>query len=161
MGDGTGVGRDAITHVAISLGNGLTIEARGRAWGVGVFSATRGFDFAGKIPGLDYFSHEAPPPPRVPTRPLKYARGDKGPHVDFARAMLNIVQKFRKGRKINMTGPVDDEFIAAVKEFQTACGAFLKFTTGSSKPFDKPTGQMGALTTKALSDWVRETLRHK
>lgn len=42
-------------HVAISRGDGKTIEARGKDYGVGVFSATRdGFDAAGLIPGVDY-----------------------------------------------------------------------------------------------------------
>lgn len=42
-------------HVAISLGDGRTIEARGRAYGVGVFSAYgRGFNHAGRVPGLTY-----------------------------------------------------------------------------------------------------------
>src|SRR5688500_7661368 len=51
VGDGTGVGRDAITHVAWSLGDGTTVEARGSAWGVGVWPAADRFDFAGLIPG--------------------------------------------------------------------------------------------------------------
>lgn len=42
-------------HVAVSLGDGTTIEARGRAWGVGVFPSTgRTWTHAGTIPGLDY-----------------------------------------------------------------------------------------------------------
>lgn len=46
-----------IGHVAISLGNGATIEARGKAAGTGVFSAynkngTCRFNKAGKIPEL-------------------------------------------------------------------------------------------------------------
>lgn len=54
VGDGTGVGRDAITHVAWSLGDGTTIEARGSRWGVGTWPAGNRFDFAGLIPGVDY-----------------------------------------------------------------------------------------------------------
>ncbi len=42
-------------HVAISRGNGTTIEARGKAYGVGVFSAKgRPWTHAGLIPGVDY-----------------------------------------------------------------------------------------------------------
>jgi cell wall-associated NlpC family hydrolase len=45
----------AYDHVAISLGDGRTIEAKGRQYGVGVFPATsRGWTAAGKVPGLDY-----------------------------------------------------------------------------------------------------------
>jgi cell wall-associated NlpC family hydrolase len=39
-------------HVAISLGNGKTIEARGRAYGTGVFDAGDRFNYAGMIPGM-------------------------------------------------------------------------------------------------------------
>lgn len=42
-------------HVAMSLGNGITIEARGVAYGVGVFSVEgRGWTHAGLVPGLSY-----------------------------------------------------------------------------------------------------------
>lgn len=44
-------GRASIQHVAISLGDGNTIEARGTRYGVGVFSARRGFDHAGLLAG--------------------------------------------------------------------------------------------------------------
>lgn len=60
VGDGTGVGRQAITHVAWSLGNGTTIEARGAKWGVGTWAAGRRFQFAGLLPGIDH----RPPTPR-------------------------------------------------------------------------------------------------
>lgn len=43
------------THVALSLGNGQTIEARGRAYGIGVFSAHgRGWTSGGAVPGVTY-----------------------------------------------------------------------------------------------------------
>lgn len=54
VGDGVGVGRDAITHVAWSLGDGTTIEARGSKWGVGSWPSASRFDFAGLVPGVDY-----------------------------------------------------------------------------------------------------------
>jgi cell wall-associated NlpC family hydrolase len=42
-------------HVAMSLGNGMTIEARGKAFGVGIFATDkRGWTHAGLIPGLAY-----------------------------------------------------------------------------------------------------------
>lgn len=41
-------------HIAVSLGDGRTIEARGRAYGVGSFQATGRFERAGLIPGLRY-----------------------------------------------------------------------------------------------------------
>jgi len=39
-------------HVAISLGDGRSIEARGRRYGVGIFNAEGRFHTAGWIPGL-------------------------------------------------------------------------------------------------------------
>lgn len=156
FGDGRGSGRDAITHVAISLGNGLTVEARGSKWGVGTWSAERGFDFAVLVPGVDYTKTQTT---TAPARPLRFTMGDKGPHVDFARAMLNIVKELRKGREIEMTGPVDKEFIAAVKEFQVFCRDFLVLTSGNPGPFANPTGGLGPITQDALGDWALEVLK--
>lgn len=57
-----GIARPAQSHVAISLGDGRTIEARGAAYGVGVFTAIgRGWTHASLIPGVDYSTgHETP-----------------------------------------------------------------------------------------------------
>ena len=42
-------------HVAISLGDGRTIEAKGSKYGVGIFSAhNRGWTTGGLIPGMRY-----------------------------------------------------------------------------------------------------------
>jgi len=46
-------GEPAHAHVAISLGNGKTIEAKGHAYGVGVFDAGDRFNYAGMIPGMN------------------------------------------------------------------------------------------------------------
>ena len=45
-------GEPAVAHVAISLGNGMTMEAKGHAYGVGVFQAGDRFNYAGMIPGM-------------------------------------------------------------------------------------------------------------
>jgi cell wall-associated NlpC family hydrolase len=47
-----GGGRPSHAHVAISLGNGRTIEARGRSYGVGSFDAGNRFQYAAVVPGL-------------------------------------------------------------------------------------------------------------
>jgi hypothetical protein len=48
-------GRPSSAHVAWSLGDGTTIEARGTKWGVGTWSAYgRGWTHAGLLPGIDY-----------------------------------------------------------------------------------------------------------
>lgn len=67
VGDGTGSGRDAITHVAFSLGDGTTIEARGSKWGVGCWPSANRFDFAATIPGVDYGGATAPQSARSTT----------------------------------------------------------------------------------------------
>ena len=41
-------------HVAISLGDGRTIEARGRNYGVNIFNAAGRFTSAGLVPGMTY-----------------------------------------------------------------------------------------------------------
>jgi len=47
-------------HVAVSQGNGKTIEARGAAYGVGQWSANgRGWTHAGLVPGMDYGAKES------------------------------------------------------------------------------------------------------
>lgn len=63
VGDPDVGGRPASAHVAWSLGNGTTIEARGSRWGVGVFTAlNRGWTHAALIPGVDH----TPTPVKVP-----------------------------------------------------------------------------------------------
>jgi cell wall-associated NlpC family hydrolase len=44
--------RPSLAHVAISLGNGKTIEARGTSYGVNEFPAAGRFQYAGVIPGM-------------------------------------------------------------------------------------------------------------
>jgi hypothetical protein len=97
-----------------------------------------------------------------PGQPKPYNLGDKGANVDFARGMLNIVQKYRKGKRIKMTGPVDGEFIAAVKEFQYFCEGFIQYTSKGKKHFGNGppfTGIMGSVTQAALANWVKEALK--
>jgi cell wall-associated NlpC family hydrolase len=45
-------GEPPVAHVAISLGNGTTMEAKGHAYGVGIFQAGDRFNYAGMIPGM-------------------------------------------------------------------------------------------------------------
>lgn len=108
MGDGTGSGRDAITHVAVSLGNGYTIEARGSKWGVGVWTADRGFDFASKLPGVQYGRGTSVPAEAQARQVL--ALGDRGNDVRFAQAMFNIIipeiapQGYTNGEQLKVDG---------------------------------------------------------
>lgn len=60
-------------HVAVNLGNGKTIEARGRAYGVGIFSAAnRGWTAAAKVPGMTYGAAPKPPATTAPRWPGRY-----------------------------------------------------------------------------------------
>lgn len=48
------IGAGGSSHVAWSLGDKTTIEARGSAWGVGTWAAAGRFQLAGLLPGIDY-----------------------------------------------------------------------------------------------------------
>lgn len=72
-GDPFGAGRPGDAHVAVSMGDRkATVEARGRAFGLGVFGAVtaRRWTHAGLVPGLDYASR----PPVVRARPTRVVR---------------------------------------------------------------------------------------
>jgi cell wall-associated NlpC family hydrolase len=57
-------------HVAVSLGNGKTIEARGRNYGVGVFTAYgRDWTSGAKVPGMSYGAPPKPPSTTAPKWP--------------------------------------------------------------------------------------------
>ncbi len=122
VGDGKGVGRDAITHVAFSLGNMLTIEARGRKWGVGTWSAPGRFNFAGRLPGVDYSGSA-----KGPTQPLKLRRGAKGKAVEFLQAMLNIVRK-PTAPELVVDGDFGSKTETAVRAFQSGFNALAEAT---------------------------------
>ena len=75
-------------HVAVSLGNGNTIEALGKQYGVGIFSATknRTFNRAALVPGLDYGYgdeevYEPAPPEEAKVEPPALADGSEGKEV--------------------------------------------------------------------------------
>lgn len=45
---------DDVPHVAMSAGDGMTVEARGHAWGIGSWGSPGRFQAAALIPGVDY-----------------------------------------------------------------------------------------------------------
>ncbi|MEV6344850.1 peptidoglycan-binding protein [Actinoplanes sp. NPDC051851] len=58
--------RPSSAHVAVSLGNQSTIEARGTDWGVGCWTvADRGWTHTALVPGIRYAA-PLPPPPADP-----------------------------------------------------------------------------------------------
>lgn len=117
VGDGTGVGRDAITHVAVSLGDGTTIEARGRAWGVGTWGAAGRFGWAGTIPGLQYVP-ASPKPPTNQGGGIGIMPGSDGSAIKFLQSMLSIIRKHNKRSPITADGVYGNQTKAAVSEFQ-------------------------------------------
>lgn len=56
-------------HVAVSLGDGMTIEARGAAWGIGSWPAAGRFQSAALVPGFNYPKGNA-----VTTAPARLVR---------------------------------------------------------------------------------------
>jgi cell wall-associated NlpC family hydrolase len=131
VGDGTGTGRNAITHVAISLGDGTTIEARSARFGVGSWTAyNRGFRYGGLVPGISY-TVKRPPVTPLPTQPA----------VDLV-AIKNAVDWART--QILKAGSRGD----AVRILQTQ----INNLTGRGLRVD---GVFGPTTTKAVTDFQR------
>lgn len=125
VGDGTGSGRDAITHVAVSLGNMLTIEARGKKWGVGTWSSPGRFGFAGLIPGVTYGGQLNG---SLPSRPVGLTPGTMNSKaVEFLQAMLNIIKPSSRPA-LKADGDYGDKTAGAVRAFQTDFNALAKAT---------------------------------
>jgi hypothetical protein len=111
--------RTKVHHVVISLGDGTTIEARGRAWGVGCWAVSgRAFDGAGLVPGLTYV--------RAPTgTPVNQGGGvgiqpySSGKAIAFLQAMLNIIRVHNKRSPIAVDGVYGNATKAAVAEVQS------------------------------------------
>lgn len=121
VGDGTGTGRDAITHVAWSLGDGTTIEARGKAWGVGVFPSAGRFDYAGLIPGAAYGRPKVAPTKQPAARPV-LRRGSRGVAVEYLQTVLRK-RGFRglDGKLIAVDGKYGPSTEAVVVSVQLWC----------------------------------------
>ena len=148
-GDGTGVGRDAITHVAGSLGDGTTIEARGRKWGVGTWSGVGRFNFAGLIPGVRYGSGW---PPATVNRGggVQLLPGAAGQAVTFLQNMLNITRAHTHKPLITVDGIYGAQTTAAVVEFQRAQNAVTR------RAALEVTGRANPATCQAIAYWVHQ-----
>jgi cell wall-associated NlpC family hydrolase len=108
-------------HVAVSLGNGSTIEARGRAYGVNVFSA-RGRDWtsAGLIRGLKY--RRPPHSPHVPTPPWpgRYLMQPPTMEGDDVRAWQQRMRE--RSYAIDVDGAYGPQTDGVCRKFQQAAG---------------------------------------
>lgn len=113
-------------HVVISRGDGTTIEARGRLYGVGNFPATgRPWTHAARIPGVDYSQHPAPQP--VPkseedddVRYLYWVTGAKGTFwvtdLIWTRKILGTTDLgYVKDRAVDL-GEVHPDFHTSIKQ---------------------------------------------
>lgn len=120
-------------HVAVSLGNGSTMEAHSKATGCGVFSATQGrrWTHSARLPGLVYGAPAPPPPaasPNVDWAALAAAvtfckaksilrRGDVNDCVKFAQVGINRIS----GRGLVVDGQFGPATEDAVRDLQRWC----------------------------------------
>lgn len=131
IGDGRGVGRNAITHVAFSRGDGTTSEARSARYGVGSFSVqNRGWSFAGLIPGVDHGAKAKPATPaqlagEVDLHAIARALDDAqrhtlrlGSHGDPVKWCQALVNNRVQGLALAVDGAFGDATDAGVRWFQ-------------------------------------------
>lgn len=119
-------GRPDGAHVAVSLGNGSTIEARGRDWGVGSWDAERrGWTHAGLIPGVEYATPpNAPQPGGTPSDQPAWS----GRYLTQPPAMSGTdVQQWQeqmaaRGYAIDVDGEYGPDSEKACREFQAEAG---------------------------------------
>lgn len=117
-------------HVAVSLGNGSTIEARGRAYGVNVFNATgRDWTAAGLIPGLIY-EPSAPPPPTnlYPPWPGRYLMSPPAMRGNDVRLWQEHMKQ--RGWKLGVDGVYGPASKEACLKFQKEKGLKIDGVVG-------------------------------
>ena len=114
-------------HIVISRGDGTTIEARGRNYGVGVFTAARrGFTRAGLVKGIDYSNIVASPIVNWVTiaqaieksKKQILKKGDVGDAVKFLQVGLNNIS----GRGLAINGMFGTDTDQAVRDLQRWVG---------------------------------------
>jgi Putative peptidoglycan binding domain len=141
-------GRPAKAHVAVSLGNGSTIEARGSDWGVGSWDVHgRGWTHAGLVPGLDYRPPaEAPTPGRrpnpLPAWPGRFLTQPPAMPGDDVRRWQEALA--RRGTAIAVDGVYGPESERACRDLQRAAGLRVDGIVGPAtwtatfQPADRP-----------------------
>ncbi len=130
--------RPDAAHVAVSLGNGTTIEARGSAYGVGSWDAVQGRDWtaAGLIPGMIYgapggavATETGGSPAGAPAWPGRYLM--KGPppmRGDDVRAWQTRMTK--RGWHLPVTGVYNARTADVCEQFQKEKGLFVDGVVG-------------------------------
>ena len=121
-------------HVAVSLGDGNTVEAMGEEYGVLVASTShRSFTHAGRVPGLSYSDAKPGPDPttpetQAPATQLKptLRQGSEGDAVRRLQRKLTA-RGFNPGPLDGDFGPATD---AAVRAFQRARGLVVDGIVG-------------------------------
>lgn len=112
-------GRPAGAHVALSLGDGSTVEARGSKWGVGSWTsdpAARGWTHAGLLPGVDY--HSITPSFRTLRIRSPYMRGVD---VEYVQVAMNLAAPVGQ-RSLVIDGIYGRNTRAAVVQYQGGHG---------------------------------------
>ncbi len=130
--------RPPAAHVAVSLGNGNTIEARGSAYGVGSWDAIQGRDWtaAGLIPGMVYGPPVGAPglmatdtagqvAPAWPGRYLVRPPSMRGPDVRQWQERMK-----ERGWKIRVNGIYDEKAEKACRTFQEEKGLLVDGVVG-------------------------------
>lgn len=108
-------------HIVISRGDNTTIEAKGRNYGVGVFSALNRFNQAGLVPALIYGNPTSPPVDLLAIAKAIAAakrtvlrRGSKGDAVKWAQVGINNLS----GRGLKVDGDFGPATEKAVVDLQ-------------------------------------------
>jgi cell wall-associated NlpC family hydrolase len=116
-------------HVAVSLGNGSTIEARGKMYGVNVFNATgRDWTAAGLVPGLKYKRPPEPGQQPVPAWPGRYL--SQPPPMHGADALAWQRQMRRRTWRVPLSGVYDGASERACRAFQQEKGLLVDGIVG-------------------------------
>lgn len=120
-------------HVAFSLGNGSTYEARSRSTGIGVFGgASRRVWTHGAIIASGGAHTPAPAPPAnanawvalaqaiKQAKRYTYRRGNRHPNIKFAQVKLN--ECLKPGNKLTVDGAFGDRTFLVMIAFQKCAG---------------------------------------
>jgi hypothetical protein len=138
------IGRERVHHVVLSLGDGRTIEARGKAYGIGVWPmANRPWAYAARIPGVEYGS--APPAPTPTPR-----EGEAGWDA-FSGRLLRLATPRMRGEDVRLV-----QRALRTKGYSMATnGIFGRITDRNVRHFQRVAnlaadGIVGPLTWRAL-----------